>query len=163
MSEIHFKLLIALVFPFLLSIILSIIIWIKMKNIIISQILMNFYIAFFSLNQTIFSKLFELIHCENFKFDGYSEGNYLLNYLGIECYDNSHYLWIFLIIMPSFFFYGILVPTSTILFSHYKKNELKSERNIIRYDFLMRQAYSWKNSSIWFILFIICLFKRNNN
>ena len=113
-----------------------------MKKSVISQILMNFYIAFFSLNKSIFSKLFELIHCENFKFDDSREGNYLLNYLGIECYDNSHFLWIFLIIIPSFFFYGLLVPGSTILFSHYNKNELKSEINIIKYDFLMRQAFS---------------------
>ena len=151
MSEIHFKLVLALIFPFVLAIILSVIIWIKMRKFILSQIIISFYIAFFSLNQSIFSKLFELINCKNFKFDEFSEGNYLLNYLGIECYDNSHYFWIFLIILPSLFFYGLLVPISTVLYSYYKRNELKSEINIMKYDFLMRQAYSWKNSSIWYI------------
>ena len=112
---------------------------------------MNFYIAFFTLNQNIFSKLFELINCQSFTFDESSSESFLKNYLGIQCYDHFHFIWIFAIIIPFFIFYGLIVPASTIYFSYYKRNELKIESNIIKYDFLMRQMFIWKNSSLWFI------------
>ena len=150
MGEIHMKIVTNLIFPFILSIFLFIIIGIKKKRFMISQIFMNFFIAFFIMNQAIFSKLFELITCSSFQFDEDLKGEYLSNYLGIECYDNFHYLWIYLLIIPSFIFYGMIVPISTIIFAYRNKDELKIEENIIKYDFLMRQPYISKDASIWF-------------
>ena len=150
MSEIHMKLIITLLFPFILSITLFIILGIRKKKFRLSHIFMNFYVAFFIMNQSIFSKLFELITCSSFQFDELSTENYLKNYLGIECYDNFHYLWIYLIIIPFLIFYGMIVPISTIIFAYKNKEELKIETNIIKYDFLMRQPYISKYASFWF-------------
>ena len=149
------KLVMTLIFPFILSILLFIIIGIKKKQFILSHIFINFYGAFFIMNQTIFSKLFELITCSSFQFDEFSKGQYLKNYLGIECYDNFHYLWIYSIIIPFFIFYGLIVPISTIIFAYRNRDELKVEKNIIKYDFLMRQPYSSKFASIWFFIYFI--------
>ena len=148
------KLAMTLIFPLILSITLFIILGIKKKQVTLSNILMNFYVAFFIMNQNIFSKLFELITCSSFQFDKLSRGKYLKNYLGIECYDNFHYLWIYLIIIPCFIFYGVIVPISTIIFAYKNRDELKIEKNIIKYDFLMRQPYISKFASIWFFFYI---------
>ena len=110
---------------------------------------MNFFISFIMLQQGIFSKLLEMIKCENFQFKEIESRSYLKNYLGIECFTNNHNFWLLFIIVPLILFYGAFVPFSTLLYSLYKKKELEAKENIIKYDFLMRQPFEYRNSSFW--------------
>lgn len=106
------------------------------------------------LQQTILSKLFELINCENYKFDDLNSQSFLKNYVGIKCFDENHYWWIFSLILPSFTFYAIFIPISATCFATIKKLNMGIRSNIIKYDFLMRQPYNSSNPSFWFFYLI---------
>ena len=120
-----------------------------MKQIKAFDLFFYFVSSYFVFQQEIFTKLSEMINCENFQFDETYSENYLRNYLGIKCYTSQHYLWIFFIIFPSFVFYGMLIPLIIQIFTSLKKWSLYKRTNIIKYDFLMRQYFKTKKPSIW--------------
>jgi hypothetical protein len=141
--------------PFLLPLILFIYSGLKNQKFSLLRFVMNFYLSFFIFNHSIFSKLIDLIACRTFKFDDDFQESYLRNYLGIKCFDESHYFWLYLVIIPFFIFYGGLVPISTIIFAHLKRKELRLEKNIFKFDFMLRQPFQSKNASIWYFILII--------
>jgi hypothetical protein len=150
MSEVHLKLIISVSMPFLLPLILFLYSGIRNKEKSFLEFLMNFYLSFFIFNQSIFSKLIDLIACRSFQFDDNFHESYLRNYLGIKCFDESHYFWIYFFIIPFFIFYGLLVPISTLIFAYLKKNEIS--KNIFKFDFMMRQPFQSKNASFWYFI-----------
>jgi hypothetical protein len=149
MSDIHVKLMTSLLMPFILSLILLIYNGMRNKKFSLFQFLMNFYLAFFIFNETIFSRLIDVTACKSFEFDDNYTKSYLRNYLGIECFDDHHYFWIYFIIIPFFIFYGVLIPISILVLAYLKKDEIYQEKNVFKYDFMMRQPFQSKNASIW--------------
>ena len=109
--------------------------------------LLYFIVSYFFFQQKMFMKLFEYINCENFIFDDSFREQYLKNYLGIKCYTIDHYFWLNLIIIPSFVFYGALLPISIVIFMNIKQKIFHERRKIIQYDFLMRQPFKSKCSN----------------
>ena len=109
-------------------------------------------ISYFVFQQVIFTNLFEMVNCEDFKFDEYETKTFLRNYLGIECSGYSYFNWIYFIVGPSFFLYGILIPLTNLIFTNIKKIDESLKGNLIKYDLLRRQAFNPRHSSFWFQL-----------
>jgi hypothetical protein len=150
LAEIHVKTMLFVFLPILLTAFVFIMSWIKTKHANFGRLFMIFYISYFVVQQELFTKLFEIINCEKFDFDENDKGYYLKNLLGIECYTNSHYIWIFILVIPSFAIYGFIIPLSTILIARLKRSKLNFKKSsILKYDFLMRQAFNHKNPSLW--------------
>lgn len=141
--------------PFILAIFNFVLLWIKTKKLIISKLFMSFFISYFILQEGIFSKLFAIVNCDSFQFDKSYEKKYLNNNLGIECFDDNHYIWIFSLVIPSFIFYGLIVPISTLILVYYKGEKMNLKENIIKFDFLMRQPFDFTHPSFWLLLFFI--------
>ena len=110
---------------------------------------MNFMMSYFVLQPQIFIKLFEILNCEEYKFDNFETKSFLRNYEGIECFTSYYNVWIFFIIIPSFLIYGIIAPFSSLVLFYLKKHKMNNRKAILEYDFLMRQPFIFKNSSIW--------------
>ena len=116
--------------PFFFGLIFMITNFITSKELTIYHFCLNFMISFFMLQEQIFSKLFELISCQNYKFDNSDSKSYLRNFLKIECFTESHNNWIFFIIIPSFSFYGAIIPFLITSFTQFKKKSWNMSRFI---------------------------------
>lgn len=147
-TEIQAKIIISTGLPILFSILFSVKTIFK-RRLNIFLFFYYFVVSYFVFQQDIFTKLFDMINCERLQLDNYTVEYYMKNYLGIKCYTQTHYFWIFFIIFPTFCFYGFLLPFSIQIFAYSKKSFFTERKNIIKYDFLMRQYFKSKNSSIW--------------
>lgn len=121
---------------------------IQTKKVVKGRLAVFLYGSYFLLQETIITHILNMLDCKTIQFDKNSSSSFLNNHFGMECYDENHNYWIIFLVFPSLFIYAFLVPLSTIVFSYYKRAELATTRGIIKYDYLMRQAF-YKNSSIW--------------
>jgi hypothetical protein len=121
---------------------------IQTKTLVKGRLAVFLYGAYFMLQETIMTHIFNILDCKTLQFDKENSESFLSNYLGIECYDDNHKFWIIFFLMPSLLIYAVLIPCSTIAFSFKKKSELATKNGILKYDYLMRQAF-FKNSSVW--------------
>lgn len=106
-----------------------------------------FVVSLFVFQQQIFTKLFEMNHCEKFQLDDIYSESYLKNSLGIKCYTTTYYFWMFYIIIPFLCFYGIFIPFFTQAFAYSKRSSFSNRTNIMKYDFLMREYFKFKDLS----------------
>ena len=121
LTELHLKIVLIIILPLFFGCVFMLKGIIFKKGLSIYQLFMNFMISYFVLQQQIFLKLFEILNCEEYKFDNFDIKSFLRNYEGIQCYTSYHNGWIFFIIIPFFLIYGILAPLSSLLLFHLKK------------------------------------------
>jgi hypothetical protein len=114
----------------------------------IHNIFEAYYNIYFLFQQTILSKLLEILNCKNFQYDDINNNFFLKKYLGVECFNSNHIFWILCLVLPSILIFGIITPLSTICFSYKNKHLFQEKQNILKYDFMMRQLF-YKHSSVW--------------
>lgn len=152
MTEIQAKVIISIGIPFLFSSIF----FIKslfLKKMKIWTFFSYFVVSYIIFKQQIFTVLFEMINCEKLQLDDYYSESHLKNYLGIKCYTETHYFWIYFVIVPFICFYGIILPIFVQIFVHSKRHSFKNRIKVIKYNFLMKQYFKLKSSSLWYHFF----------
>ena len=107
---IYFQALLTTILPFFLMILIFFF-WlfyaiIKRKDISAyrEKLLSTFIITIFSLQPIIINYLFNIVSCQ------WLDKPYIQSALTVECFTDDHYSWILNLFIPSFCFYGLLLP-----------------------------------------------------
>ena len=80
------------------------------------------------------------------------EGKYYIStYTNEECLTEVHYHWIYKLFVPSFVFYGCLLPIAAFSYMKYYENKLHEKNHVQKIGFLST-GYK-KKKFYWFILF----------
>lgn len=115
------------ILPFLFSLLFLIYLVLKEREIIWRQMLQNYSfcisISIFFLQSSIFNSLLEVLNCQDIDGKFFVKG-YLLE----SCSSERYLRWIFLLVIPAFTFYAILMPGILLCFmAKNKRNLYKKE------------------------------------
>ena len=106
------------------------------------KLLSTFIITIFSLQPIIINYLFNIISCQ------WLDKAYIQSALTIECYTNDHYSWIMKLFIPSFCFYGVLLPLIAFFYMRIHASDLNLLRHVKIVGFLSngyrRKKFYWE-------------------
>ena len=121
---IYFQAILSSLLPFLLIIfiyfcwILLFIIKRKIETNYKEKLLSTFIIIIFWLQPIILKSLFNIISCRLI------DKSYIQSDLTVECFTKEHIEWIYKLFIPSFCFYGIILPIAALIYMRAYSNEL---------------------------------------
>ena len=109
------------------------------------KLIATFIITIFSMQPTIINYLFNMISCKEIPDLGKS---FIQTYLTVECFNDYHYSWIMKLFIPSFCFYGVLLPLAAFSYMKYYACFLHDIKHIKRVGFLSngyrRKKFYWE-------------------
>ena len=124
--EIYLYPLIFTFLPFVFSIFFTLLLFLWKKDNTLRSIIKNFFFCFslssFLLQSNIYNYLMEVLNCELI------DGNYYIkSYLSESCQSENYKMWISFLIIPSSFFYLIIIPgiQFSFMIKNYEKLEIK--------------------------------------
>ena len=145
---VFFQALINSMLPFLLIILITLfwLFYALLKKMDISSIkeklISTSIITIFTLQPSIINYLFSMISCREI------DKNYIQSFLTVECFNEDHYSWILKLFVPSFCFYGILLPLAAFLYMKYYECYLHETKHVKLVGFLSngyrRKKYYWE-------------------
>jgi len=114
-------------------------------------------ILFFLIHPYITKSAFSVFSC--FDIDG--EGQYLVNDLQIECWNNDHVFYILVLAVPSVIVWVLGVPTLVLYIISKRKEDLHKLNNRIKFGFIFngfhKRTYFWEFVILYRKIIIICI------
>ena len=124
----------------IISTFLLLIFWIIYKffkhlsyKVILEKFLITSAITFFFFQPNIINSLAKVLDCSTIENE-----SFLTSYLNINCQTNEAYnFWSYVIFLPAFCFFAIILPLVSFLYMYCNKNQLYEEKIIYKIAFLL--------------------------
>ena len=106
-----------------------------------------FTITIFSMQPSIINYLLNIISCTEIDENKF----YISTFLNEECYTSQHNKWVYKLFIPSFLFYGCLLPIAAFSYMKFNENSLHERKHVTKIGFLS-SGYCGRINSVDFCI-----------
>lgn len=126
--------------PFFLALTFILFLFLKIKAMGIKEAVGSFVqatsISIFIFQPNIFQNLFGLLDCKSF--EPQPGKSFIKNFLSEECFTNRYLIWIISFVLPTFLFYAVFEPITTLVYLYKNRRKLKNTNFLVNMSFLIQ-------------------------